>query len=304
MIIGFNAFGEENNLAFDDRICHLNYNKLEITKGMIDQIYIDEDITIPYSTDKPNEWRYQTVLNAKFNGNLEGGSVEADNIQIEKIRFQRRRWDELEWQDVAEIEYKPNEKLLYEAIDKYIANDFIYQYSMVPMTSTIMGNRIVSDEITAKFEGVFISDKNSNYMLLYDIELSDIENNIGNAIFEPLNAKYPITVHSNLDYETFNVTSTFISAETAKTDGAHIDIRMERLGKDRLLKFMKNGKPKVYRDHHGRLKLVSVVGKPKEIPNNQIGGIAKLSFSLVEIGDMDSETLKANNLLEGLSGVF
>ena len=174
MIIGFNAFGEENNLAFDDRICHLNYNKLEITKGMIDQIYIDEDITIPYSTVKPNEWRYQTVLNAKFNGNLEGGSVEADNIQIEKIRFQRRRWDELEWQDVAEIEYKPNEKLLYEAIDKYIANDFIYQYSIVPMTSTIMGNRIISDEITAKFEGIFISDKDSNYELLYDIELSDI----------------------------------------------------------------------------------------------------------------------------------
>ena len=79
---------------------------------------------------------------------------------------------------------------------------------------------------------------------------------------------------------------------------------MERLGKDRLLKFMKNGKPKVYRDHHGRLKLVSVVGKPKETPYNEIGGIAKLSFSLVEIGDMDSETLKANNLFEGLSGVF
>ena len=304
MIIGFNAFGEESNLAFDNRLCHTNYNKLEMTGGVIDQIYIDEDITIPYSNVKPNEWRYNTVINAKFKNSLEGGSVEANNIQIEKIRFQKRKWDELEWQDVAEIEYKPNEKLLYETIDKYIANDFIYQYSIVPMTSTIMGNRIISDEITAKFEGIFISDKDSNYKLLYDIELSDIENNISNAIFEPLNAQYPIVVHSNLDYETFDITSTFVSAETAKTGGSNIDIRMERLGKDRLLKFMKNGKPKVYRDHHGRLKLVSVIGKPKEIPYNEIGGIAKLSFSLVEIGDMDSETLKANNLLEGLSEVF
>ena len=304
MIIGFNAFGEENNLAFDNRLCHTDYNKLEITDGMIDHIYIDEDITIPYTIEKPTNWRYQSVILARFQNNLEGGSVEADNIQIEKIRFQKRQWDELEWQDVAEIDYIPNEKLLYEAIDKYVANDFVYQYSIIPMTSTILGNRIVSDEIIAKFEGVFVSDKDSNYELLYDVELSDIENNVANAVFEPKNARYPIVVHGNLDYASFDVTATFISAETMKDNSGRANIRMERLGKDRLLKFMKNGKPKIYRDHHGNLKLVSVVGNPKETPYNNVGGIAKLSFSLVEIGDMDSETLKANNLLTGLSGVF
>ena len=304
MIIGFNAFGEENNLSFDNRLCHTNYNRLEVTGGVIDQIYVDEDITIPYSIEKPTDWRYLTVLNARFKNSLEGGSVEADNIQIEKIRFQKRQWDELEWQDVAEIEYNPSEKILYEAIDKYIANDFVYQYSIIPITSTIMGNRVVTDEITAKFEGVFISDKSANYELLYDIELSDIESNTSNAIFEPMNAQYPIVVHSNLDYSTFDITSTFISAETFKSGGNNINIRMERLGKDRLLKFMKNGKPKIYRDHHGNLKLVSVTGKPSEAPYNNVGGIAKLSFSLVEIGSTDSETLKANNLLEGLTEVF
>lgn len=303
MIIGFNAFMDDDSVAFDNMLCHTNYNKLEITDGMIDQIYIDEDITIPYSIIKPEEWRYNTVVNARFKDNLEGGSVEANNVQIEKIRFQKRRWDELEWHDVAEIEYKPNEKLFYEVLDKNIANDFIYQYSIIPMTSTILGNRIVSDEVTAKFEGVFISDKDSNYELLYDIEPSDIEHNISNSIFEPRGAKYPIVVHSNLDYESFSITSTFVSTETASSGGNEINIRMERLGKDKLLQFMKNGKPKIYRDQNGRLKLVSVIGKPKEIPYNNIAGIAKLSFSLVEIGDTDSETLKANNLLEGL-GVF
>ena len=54
MIIGFNAFGEEGSLVFDDRLCHTNYNKLEITKGVIDHIYVDEDITIPYSIQKIN----------------------------------------------------------------------------------------------------------------------------------------------------------------------------------------------------------------------------------------------------------
>ena len=304
MLIGFNAFGEVDNLIFDNRLCHMSYNKLEISKGMIDQIYVDEDISIPYSTEKPLEWRYLTVLNARLKNSLEGGSVEANDNQIERIRFQKRKWDELEWQDVAEIDYKSSDKILYEAIDKYIANDFIYQYSILPITSTIMGNRVVSDEIKAEFEGVFISDKDSNYQMLYNVDLSDIENITSSAIFETKGSKYPIVVYSNLDYDSFEVSATFLSAETYKSNEKTIDIRMERLGKDRLLRFMKNGRPKIYRDHNGNLKLVSVVGSPKESPHNTIGGISRLSFALVEIGDMNSDTLRNNNLLEGLTEVF
>ena len=150
----------------------------------------------------------------------------------------------------------------------------------------------------------FISDKDANYKLIYDAELSDIESVTANTIFEPKSAKYPIVVYGNLDYDSFEVTATFLSTESIQKGDGTANIRMERLGKDRLLKFMKNNKPKIYRDHHGNLKLVSVVGNPREIPYNNIGGVAKLSFSLVEIGDTDSETLKANNLLVGLEEVF
>lgn len=300
MLIGVDHFGRK--AVFNNRLSHLSYDKAEIYDGIIDQFYIDEDITIPYSLEKPLYWRYNTVINAKFQGNLEGGSVEANNVQIEKIRFQKRKWDELEWHDVAEVPYNPADKLFYEAIDKYVANDFIYQYSIIPLTSSILGNRVVSDEVTARFDGVFLSDKNNNYSLLYDLELSDIENNISNHIFEPRNAQYPIVVHSNLDYSSFDVTATFITAETINS--GEVNIRMERLGKDALLRFMKNGKPKVYRNQNGDLKLVTVVGKPREIPFDNISGIAKLSFTLVEIGPMDTETLRANGMLEGLTEVF
>lgn len=303
MIIGFNAFGEENHLAFDNRLCHPTYNKLEITGGMIDEIYIDEDIEIPYTIEKPTGWRFRTVLLARFQGNLEAGSVEAQNLQIEKIRFQRRRVGDLEWQDVAEMEYIPTEKIFYETLDKFVSNEFIYQYSIIPITATVVGNRVVSDEVKAEFEGIFISDKESNYKLLYDVELSDIQHNIAYSVFEPRNSKYPIVVYGNLDYVSFDITATFITAETMNKNDGTVDIRMERLTKDKLLEFMKNGKPKIYRDHHGNTKVVSVVGTPKEIPYNNKGGIAKLSFSLAEIGDVDSETLRSYNLLEGFEEV-
>ncbi len=304
MFIGLDCFGTQDALLFDKKIYHQRYEKLQIFEGMIDQVYITEDINIPLSTEKPDGWEYSTVVNAKFQNSLEGGSIEAGGVKVERIRFQKRGWDELEWQDVAEIDYSPEDKLFYEAIDKYVANDFMYQYAIVPITSTVIGSRIISDEIKVKFDGVFLSDKESNYQLLYDIELSDIENHSPTALFEPMHGKYPIVAHSGLNYDTFDITATFISAETVAKDGNEINIRMERLGKDRLMSFIKNGKPKIYRDTHGNLKLVSVFGNIKEIPHNNIAGISQLSFSMVEIGDIDSDTLKINDMLEGLSEAF
>ena len=305
MFVGMNHFGEAGNLVFIDPFHIPNYQKVEIYGGVIDHLYIDEDTDFSYSTEKPEGWAYLTALNFKADNSMEGGSVEADNIQIEKIRFQKRGWQELEWMDVAEIPYEPHEKVYYEAIDKYIANDFGYQYSILPVAAgSVLGNRVRSTEILADFYGAFISDGYTNYRMLYDVELSDIENNISNAVFEPLNSKFPIVVHSDLDYESFSVKSTFISAETMKKNAEVITIRMERLGKDELLRFMKNGRPKVYRDTNGRLKLVSVVGSPVESPLAGVQGIAKLSFDMVEIGEMDNETLRNHNLIPGLEGVF
>lgn len=301
MIIGFNAF---ENQAFDNIVCHANYNKLEVTSGILDHLYIDGNINIIYD-DKPTDWGYTTILNADFDGSLEGGSVKAGGVKIESIRFQKRSEDELEWQDIGELEYTSG-NMLYEMIDKYIAKGETYKYSLVPITPNILGERVESEAIVADFDGIFISDKDHNYALLYDIEIGDITHNIENAVFVPLNAVFPITVFSNADYVNFDITSTFISAETFdSTDvGKGVEIRIERLGKDRLLKFMKNGKPKVYRDSNGMLKLVNVVGKPRETPFNKVAGISRLSFSLVEVGNMDSKTLKANDMLPGISGVF
>lgn len=302
MFIGYDFFGLDDGVVFDNVLSHRKYDNIEVYEGIIDQLYIDEDVTIPYTTEKFDGWRYNTVVNAKLDGSLEAGSVQAGGLQIERVRFQKRRWDELKWHDVAELEYIPERNVYYEAIDKNVANEFEYEYSLLPVTATIFGNRITTDSIQAKFSGVFLSDIRHNYKLIYDVDISEIESVMSNSVFEPLNSKYPIVVHSNLDYGKFDVRATFLSTDTEK-DGK-INIRMERLGKDKLMEFMKNGQPKMYRDHLGNAKIVAVVGNPKEIPNNNIDGLSSLSFSLVEIADFTGEGLRESNLLEGLVEVF
>ena len=304
MILGYSMFHGKDNLVYKTNVYHPSYNKLELKNMTVDEIYIDEDITIPYTIDKPDGWNYRTVIDSKFNNSLEGGSVQANNFQIEKVRFQRRLTDEVEWQDVGEIEYKPDDQLLYEVIDKNIQNDFEYQYSILPITATVLGNRVVSDGIVSEFEGIFLSDKNNNYRLLYNIETDSMQHNISTAILEPLNSQYPIVIDGNLDYRSGGIKALFVSTETANRNDGKVTIRAEKLGRDRLMKFLKNRKPKVLRQPNGETMLVRVVDKPQEEYMNNITGIASVSFKFVEIGGMDSETLKANDILIGLEEEF
>lgn len=304
MILGYSMFHGKDNLVYKTNVYHPSYNKLELKDMTVDELYIDEDITIPYTIDKPDGWNYRTTIDAKFNDSLEGGSVQANNFQIEKVRFQRRLTDEVEWQDVGEIEYKPNEQLLYEVIDKNIQNDFEYQYSILPITSTVLGNRVVSDEIIADFEGIFLSDKNNNYKLFYNIETDSVQHNISIASLKPLNSRYPIIIDGNLDYKSSGIKALFISAETADRNDGKVTIRAEKLGRDRLMKFLKNRKPKVLRQPNGDTMLIRIIDNPQEEYVNNITGIAYVSFKFEEVGGMDSETLKANDILIGLEEEF
>lgn len=304
MILGYSMFHGKDNLVYKTNVYHPSYSKLELKNMIVDEIYIDEDITIPYTIDKPDGWNYRTVIDSKFNNSLEGGSVQANNFQIEKVRFQRRLTDEVEWQDVGEIEYKPDDQILYEVIDKNIQNDFEYQYSILPITATVLGNRVVSDEIVSEFEGIFLSDKNNNYRLFYNIETDSMQHNISTAILEPLNSQYPIVIDGNLDYRSGGIKALFVSAETANRNDGKVTIRAEKLGRDRLMKFLKNRKPKILRQPNGETMLVRIVDKPQEEYMNNITGIASVSFRFVEIGGMDSETLKSNDILIGLEEEF
>mgnify|MGYP000889803743 CR=1 FL=1 len=304
MILGYSMFHGKDNLVYKTNVYHPSYNKLELKNMTVDELYIDEDIAIPFTIDKPNGWNYRTVIDSKFNNSLEGGSVQANNFQIERVRFQRRLTDEVEWQDVGEIEYNPDEKLLYEVIDKNIQNDFEYQYSILPITATVLGNRVVSDEIVSEFEGIFLSDKDNNYRLFYNIEPDSMQHNISTAILETLNSQYPIIVDGNLDYRSGGIKALFVSTETASRNDGKVTIRAEKVGRDRLMKFLKNRKPKVLRQPNGETLLVRIVGKPQEEYLSNITGIAYVNFQFVEIGSMDSETLKTNDILIGLEEEF
>ena len=304
MFLGYDFFQLDKGTFFETQVYHPSYNKVEMSGMVLDELFGDKDITIPVTIDKPTGWNYTTVIDAKLKGDLEGGSVSAGGFEIEKIKFQKRRVDELYWEDLAIIDYEQNKQLLYEAIDKFVQNDFIYEYSLIPVTATIFGNTVIREQITVDFDGVFLSDRNNNYKLLYNLETDDIEHNIASATLQPINSQFPIISYGETDYRSGGITALFLSGETVNANDGKVRIRMEKLGREKLMKFLKNQKPKILRHQNGDMMLINIVGNPKEVPNNSISGIANVSFNYVEVGNTDDDTLKTNGMLIGFEEEF
>lgn len=305
MIINFDLLGYKDGSVVNTRLAHSEYTELHVTAGHIDDIFVDTNVSIPFFTEQPATWAYSTVMYAKLNGDLEGGSAEARGMVIESIKLQKRKEDSVEWIDVGELEYFQGEKYIYEFLDKIVANGEIYEYSLLPITASVIGNRTFSEPVQVNFEGVFLSDADFNYKLLYDIEYGEINHNTPSAIHQPLNAQYPIIAYSNLDYTDFNLQATFISAQTIidkRTNTQEVNIRTENIERSNLLKFLKNRKPKFYRDDTGALKMVTVIDNPQEIPRSDMHGIANLSVHLIEVGTINNETLNAYNMIPKVSG--
>lgn len=219
----------------------------------------------------------------------------ATPINTEKIKIQRRVDSGWEWEDIVELPYTQG---VVEYLDKYVANGEDYIYSVLPVVAGVDGVRETSQVYRAVFDGVFISDLNSNYSLLYNLEQGEIDNNIASGVFTPLSSQFPIVVSSGLDYGTFSVTALFVKPETIEKGLDTVNVQEEKKARDGLMRFLKNGRPKVYRDVHGELMIVSVTGNVREAPHRNRAGLSTITVNLTEIGGVNSETLISNNLRE------
>lgn len=220
------------------------------------------------------------------------GEVPTDT---EKIRVQRRIDSDWEWEEVVELPYTQG---VVEYLDKYVANGEDYIYSVLPIVSGVEGVRELSQVYRAAFDGVFISDMNSNYSLLYNLEQGEIDNNMASGTFTPLSSKFPVVVSSGLDYGVFSVTALFVRPETVEQGLDTVNVQEEKKARDGLMRFLKNGRPKVYRDVHGELMVVAVTGNIREAPHRNRAGLSTVTVNLTEIGKVDNETLVSNNLRE------
>ena len=275
-MLGYDVFGYN---AFNNMLELQGVNKIDASSCVLDELKID-DMIIDYNSSK-QQWGYNTIFQAKFQGTLEGGDIDNKGMAIEYIAIEKREYDTLEWNRVALIPYKSTRNL-YEYIDRYVQSTQEYEYAVLPLTSSIKGEADVK-QIVCDFEYMWIADKNNQIKLKCNVKQNDYSTNESMTTVEPLEGSYPIIFENDLNYIKSSVTATIASDELI--DNRIINKVHERKIKDNVLKFLRDKKPKIYKTGKGQFLLVKL-SNVKEIPMQQLDyAISDISFDITEIGN-------------------
>lgn len=293
-LMGYSPWGMEE---FNSSICIDNIYRIECCHCKIDELKIDEDLNVLYNSNK-QEWDYNTVLQAKFQDNLEAGNISNKGIPIEFIQFRKREIGTLEWRDIATFKYDTVTKL-YQYMDRYVQSTEEYEYAVVPITANVIG-KATTARIICDFDDLWLVGKDKQIKLRYDNKQGDYENITQETLIEPIGSQYPIMCIGSTNYAKTSLEATIISDEQVSSySGSIQDKRHERIVRDNVLKFLRDNKPKIYKTGSGKFMLVKL-SSVREKPINEVGGvIASISAEMTEIGNPTvQDDLRKSGLIE------
>ncbi|MFA2720531.1 hypothetical protein [Bacillus paranthracis] len=297
MIIGYNFFALEEGAIFDTPICTDHLDELRMGAGTYDEVYVDLDTTVPDTIEKPFMWKIQTIMDAKFKGDLDSGDIGADGFKVTHIQLYRSVEGSDQWDVIGEFEYNPDFNV-YNYLDKYVQNGVTYKYAVVPVANEVQGDKLYSDPVHVEYQGIFLTDRDENMKLEYDINLGDVNYNMVSATNEPLNGQYPVVVIGNTKYRSGSLSFMPLSESTVNKYGAGIDPMAEHVNRTKWIDFLSNGKAKVLRMDSGILMLVVTHGvKESHKGEEALRDLAGLNFEYAEIGKLNHENIISHNLL-------
>lgn len=297
MIIGYNFFNLEEGCVWDTPVATDMIDELEMATGTYDEVYIDLNTNTPNNLTKPTAWTLTTIMDSKFQGDLDGGTIGAEGFTVTKIQLYRSVEGSDKWDAIGEFDYTPDFNV-YEYVDRFVQNGATYKYAVVPVANEVLGDRLVSDIVYAEFEGIFITDRKENRKLDYDIALGDISYNLTSSSATPLNGQFPIVTYANSNFRTGNLSVLPLSKRTIDMAGGGIDKLGEQLNRQKWLDFLNNRRAKVLRMDSGVLMLVTTqnaVVSHKE--GDLLRDLASISFDYIEVGNLDFEMMVKNDLI-------
>ena len=297
MIAGFNFFGLDEGAIFDTPLCTEMLDEMTMYQGTYDEVYVDLNVGVTDTAEKPVGWSMQTIMNAKFTGDLDAGSVGADGYAVTHIQVYRTVEGSNKWDLISQFDYD-EEYNVYEFIDRYAQNAVTYRYAVVPVANEVMGDRLVSGTVDVSYEGIFITDRKENRRLEHDIVLAPITYTMSEAVNLPLNGQYPIIVTGNTNYRTGNLSTLPLSKETQEMYGAGVNKLAEQINREKWIEFLTNRKAKVLRMDSGVLMLI-MTSQPVVTHKEQesLRDLASISFNYTETGELEFYTMVDNDLL-------
>lgn len=295
MFVGLDFASDENSL--DPHMVDIGKIKeIKLMNGLFDELIAKNGSNFTYDKLR-DEWKFEHILLAKFNGDLNAGNVNFVNMTVQDIVIKKRKTNDLNgWQRVASVPYDKNKIKEYEFYDKFSESFEEYEYAFVPIMPQDIEGEYITDTVWSEFEDIFLSEKDNHYKIRYNVDHGSSERITKNATFEPMGSKYPIVVsNGDTNYEKGNINALVLSEKNIH----ELNPKQEMLYRKELTNFLTNNKPKVLKKSNGELYIIKVVDNPSIQYLNELQGVlANISFSFVEIGENTENDLMRNGLLE------
>ena len=219
---------------------------------------------------------------------------------VKMLKLKRRKYGDFNWVTLNSATIIPTRP--YDVVwhDNLAQSGVTYEYAVVPVSSGVEG-RYVTDNILARFNGLFICSKDKIYKLYEGIAYGSGQREQKVGVFEPYGRKYPIvTSNANINYDTGSFSGLILPEnymETGKIDRKAI---VER--KDAILDFLTNKSAKIIKDFNTNIWLCMITGSPSVTYESSFGmGVVSIDASWVEIGDVNnSSDMYSAGFIEGV----
>ena len=263
---------------------------IQIFNGTYNQLFLSSDPNLTVN-NFDDEWTYDTKINADFNGDFEAGNVGFSTKTTDNLVIRRREAGTTEWIVIYVKEITTADDFHLLINDTYARAGVKYEYSLSSFCNGIENSFIIKN-VYSDFSGYYVTDKDSIYGTIYDMDGCDTSRNIANQTLQLLNSKYVNVVsNSNLNYDSGSITGTFIKINT---NDYTVDLNGGLQYRNDFKNRLANKKPLILKIDDGRIWMIRVTGNPTDTQNGH-RDVRQISFEWVEIGDVnDMKTLYMN----------
>lgn len=266
-------------------------NKIELSNGVYDELFATNDVESELTENIQQEWDFDTILHATFDGNALAGNINWATKSVSDIAIKRRKVGEFNWITLETKEVNTFDDFSIVGIDKTAAPNFEYEYVVIPVLNGIEGNYSSALPLKVISNSLVVLDKDEMWATIITDGFCDEVSNVPSSVITTMNDIYPTIIsNTSANYKTITVNCQFLptNEEDCFEYNTYSDPAQITSNNNKFIEFLNNKKPKLLKNIDGRIWLVYITTPPT---NSADGNylLRKITFGCTEIGDVNSE---------------
>ncbi len=281
-----------------------NITNIEIKNAQYDDLFATKNVEYSVGMNIPTTWDFDTILHAKFDGNLIAGNTDFTLESVSGVLIKYKKADDFNWIPLAYYPINTIEDFNIKFSNKACAFTYEYEHAIVPVLNGIEGIYAIS-KTKCESDRLVVVDEDELWSTSITDGFCDRTRVAPSSAVETLYDRYPhIIRNTRANYDTITVSGTWIPTED-ESGCAMIDLNdttnvgMMTAMNNKVKDFLTNDKIKLLKNIDGGLFLGFVTTPPSDTANDNLYNYRKISFGLTETGSAtDVEKLYEAGLID------